>query len=173
MAELSWYVVRAPVAADAEALGRVHCRVWQKTYADAMSPEAYAALSPDRFTHSWQRGLAGVDERGVMPHGETTMVAEDAEDGIVGFVSVGPAREEEAPTPQQLWAINVLAEHHGSGLAAHLMAEVLGAGPAYLWVAKGNERAIRFYRRHGFREDGAEMTDQRDGIVEIRMVRGA
>lgn len=50
-------------------------------------------------------------------------------------------------------------------------AEVLGNGAAYLWVAKGNERAIRFYQRHGFAADGAENVDRDDGITEIRMVR--
>ncbi len=48
----------------------------------------------------------------------------------------------------------------------------LGDAAAYLWVARGNERAIRFYRRHDFAEDGTESTDQHDGITEIRMVRG-
>jgi hypothetical protein len=38
-------------------------------------------------------------------------------------------------------------------------------------VAKGNERAIRFYQRHDFAADGAESADQHDGIVELRMVR--
>jgi len=52
------------------------------------------------------------------------------------------------------------------------LAEVLGDAAAYLWVARGNERAIRFYRRHDFAEDGTESTDQHDGITEIRMVRG-
>ncbi|MBA2694595.1 MAG: GNAT family N-acetyltransferase, partial [Actinobacteria bacterium] len=88
-----------------------------------------------------------------------------------GFICVGPARDEDAPTAYQLWAINLVPEHQGTGLAQRLMAEVLGDGPAYLWVATGNERAIRFYQRHGFAADGAETADQHDGIVEIRMVR--
>jgi len=165
------YVVCPPVPQDAEALGRVHCRVWQVTYADSMSQEAYAALSPERFARGWTRRLGGVDERGLMSAGDTTMVAEHPDDGIVGFICVGPARDDDAPTACQLWAINLVPEHQGTGVAQRLMAEVLRDGPAYLWVAKGNERAIRFYQRHDFAADGAENVDRDDGIPEIRMVR--
>ncbi|CAN5427085.1 hypothetical protein BH23ACT6_BH23ACT6_07250 [soil metagenome] len=55
----STYVVRPPVLQDAETLGRVHCLVWQATYVDAMSPSAYAELSPDRFAAGWRRRLEG------------------------------------------------------------------------------------------------------------------
>lgn len=165
------YVLRPPLLDDAEALGRVHCRVWQATYADSMSQEAFAALSPKRFARGWTRRLEGVDGHGVMSEGDTTMVAEHPDDGFVGFICVGPARDDDAPTAYQLWAINLVPEHQGTGVAQRLMTEVLGDGPAYLWVAKGNERAIRFYERHDFSADGAESADRDDGITEIRMVR--
>ncbi|MGB3828177.1 MAG: GNAT family N-acetyltransferase [Ornithinimicrobium sp.] len=171
MTDLPGYAVRPPVASDAEALGRVHCRVWQSTYAQIMDPQAFAALSPERFVRGWQRRLEGVDGEGLMRSGDTTRVVEHDQDGLVGFISVGPAREDAAPTPQQLWALNITAEHRGTGLAQHLMGEVLGEGPAYLWVAKRNERAIAFYRRHRFAADGTEITDGHDGITELRMVR--
>ncbi len=169
--ELAEYEVRPPVAADADALGQFHCRVWRDTYADVMDPQAYAALSPERFTAGWQRRLEGVTEDGLMAGGDTVAIAEHRCDGIVGFISVGPARDEDPPTPQQLWALNIVAEHQGTGLAQHLMGEVLGQGPAYLHVAQGNERAIAFYRRHGFVQDGTDITDGHDGITELRMVR--
>ncbi len=165
--DASTYVVRAPAIQDAEALGRVHYAVWRATYAEEMTPSAYEALSPQRFEAGWRRRW----EAGASPVGETTQVAEHVDEGIVGFISVGPARDEDAPTPRQLWVINVMRQHHGTGLADRLMAEVLGDGPAYLWVSQGNSRAIRFYHRHGFAEDGGVTSDQHDGITEIRMVR--
>ena len=49
---------------------------------------------------------------------------------------------------------------------------MLQPGPAVLWVAKENRRAIAFYRRNGFAFDGAEQSDPGTaGIVEARMVR--
>ncbi|MGB3185381.1 MAG: GNAT family N-acetyltransferase [Ornithinimicrobium sp.] len=190
--DASTYVVRAPEIADAAALGRVHCAVWRATYVDIMSEAAYAALSPEKFEVGWRRRLAVTDSGAGEGSGSTgttgaggsgqstttegpvrevTRLAEHADDGIVGFISVGPARDEKAPTSQQLWVLNLLSGHHGTGLADRLMHDVLGDGPAYLWVAQGNSRAIRFYHRHGFAEDGGQTTDEHDGITEIRMIR--
>lgn len=181
--EESAYVIRPPRAEDAEALGALHCRVWQEAYVGLMDEESFAALTPERFARGWGRLL--VPEQGPTaqeqapnlltdgrsPRGERVAVAEH-DGGLVGFISVGPAREEEAPTDTQLWAINVVSDHYGTGVAQALMDEVLGEGPAYLWVADGNDRAIRFYQRNGFRLDGARATDREDGLVEARMVRG-
>lgn len=162
--EMSGYVVRAPVEQDATDLGRMHCRVWLDTYADSMDPQAYAALSAEGFADDWRRRLSAA------PVGRTA-VADHATDGIVGFISVGPARDDDPVAPRQVWALNIAVQHHGTGLAQHLMAEVLGDGPAYLWVAHGNNRAISFYQRHGFTVDGTECVDQQDGMREVRMVR--
>ncbi|MGC1208024.1 MAG: GNAT family N-acetyltransferase [Ornithinimicrobium sp.] len=169
--ERAAYELRPPVAADAEALGRLHCQVWRDTYADVMDPAAYAALSPKRFTAGWRRRLEGASDEGLMAGGDTVRIAEHRRDGIVGFISVGPARDENPPTPWQLWALNIVAAHQGTGLAQHLMSEGLGDGPAYLHVARGNDRAIAFYLRHGFALDGTEVVDGHDGITEVRMVR--
>lgn len=53
-----------------------------------------------------------------------------------------------------LWAeldlIYVLACAHGSGAADMLVDAALGNGPASLWTARDNERAVAFYRKKGF-----------------------
>lgn len=169
-ARAAHYQVGPPRAGEAAALGSLHCRVWQVTYRDLMTPQAYAALTPEGFAAGWQRRLDTLAADGVLPQGEQVLVARH--DGApVAFVSVGEPRDDEPPAPRQLWALNVLPEHQGTGLADRLMTEGLGDGAAYLWVAKGNARAIRFYQRHGFALDGVEAADQHDGIVEQRMVR--
>lgn len=177
--EESAYLIRPPGAGDVEALGALHCRVWQEAYVGLMDEAAFAELTPERFARSWERRLVAAEPDGqtevllVEGHsarGERVAVAECA-DGLVGFISVGPARDDDGPTDTQLWAINVVAEHYGTGLAQRLVDEVLGDGPAYLWVAEGNDRAIRFYERNHFRLDGTSATDRNDGLVELRMVR--
>lgn len=55
------------------------------------------------------------------------------------------------------------------GVGHALCEAALGSAPAYLWVLDGNERAIRFYERQGFRFDGATKPD--DVGLERRMVR--
>jgi GNAT superfamily N-acetyltransferase len=183
MARETAYLIRAPRPEDVEALGALHCRVWQEAYAGLMAEEAYAELTPERFARGWGRRLVAVDglpadeqepnllREGRSSRGEHVAVAE-ADGELVAFISVGPARDQDAPADTQLWAINVLAQHYGTGLAQDLMDRVLGDGPAYLWVAEGNDRAIRFYERNGFSLDGARASDAHDGLVELRMVRG-
>lgn len=165
------YAVRPPQPPDAPALGRLHTRIWRETYGHLMTPAALAALDEDAATARWERWIGAADEQGVLPTGGRVLVGVDADDVPVGFIITGPPVDEDPPLDRQLNAINVLPEHHGTGLAQQLLDAGLGDRAAYLWVARGNERAIRFYRRNGFELDGAEQLDE-DGITELRMVRG-
>lgn len=170
MEQESAYEIRPPRAEEVEQLGALHCRVWREAYVGLMDEESFAALTPERFARGWGRRMEQMGADGHHPNGERVAVAEYAGE-LVAFVSVGPARDEDAPTDTQLWAINVTADHYGTGLAQQLLDQVLGEGPAYLWVADGNDRAVRFYERNGFRLDGTSSTDDHSGLAEVRMVR--
>lgn len=169
MERASEYLIRPPRVADVAELGALHCRVWQEAYAGLMDEESFAALTPERFARGWGRRMEQMDADGFHPNGEQVAVAEHAGE-LVAFISVGPPREDDAPVETQLWSINVAAEHHGTGVAQRLLDDVLGERDAYLWVADGNDRAIRFYERNGFRLDGTS-TDRADGMREVRMTR--
>jgi ribosomal protein S18 acetylase RimI-like enzyme len=159
-----WTVERIQLE-DAEEAGLVHTRVWQEAYAGLMPDEYLAALDPvkagqrrrDRIRHP----APEVDE----------WVARD-EEGIVGMAASGPPRDDDPPTPLELYAINILRRAHGTGLADDLMAHAVGDRVAYLWVLEGNDRAIAFYRRHGFVDEGGRKPEPDTGGVEIRMARG-
>lgn len=81
----------------------------------------------------------------------------------IGYTKLTPLR---APAPNpgsgalELQQIYVLSDWHGTGVAEKLMewavstAGDLGAAEIYLTVFDHNERAKRFYSRHGFREIG-------------------
>ena len=99
------------------------------------------------------------------------VVATGPDGEIVGIASAGPTRDEDAPTEWELYAINVLAAHHGAGVADQLIAAVIAQRPATLWVLSGNARAQAFYRRHGFGVEGATKVHEDTGAPEIRMVR--
>lgn len=61
-----------------------------------------------------------------------------------------------APRDGVLWSIYVRTSEYGSGLADQLLEAVLPErAPAELWVFEANDRARRFYSRHGFKPDGA------------------
>ena len=99
------------------------------------------------------------------------VVATALEGEIVGFASAGPTRDADAPTGWELYSINVMAAHHGTGVANQLIASAIAARAATLWVVKDNVRAHAFYRRHGFSVEGATGFHEGTGAPEIRMVR--
>ena len=163
------YLIRDPRPEDVEGCAELHARVWRHAYQGLMSEEAYAQLDVDRFRPVWYSIAKAYAEDAVPADGRGIKVALVGEEPV-GFLMHGPARDEDAPEEHQVWALNVAPEHHGSGLAQRLMDEVFGEGPAYLWVARGNGRAIRFYERNGFELDGVE-SGRADDLVELRMVR--
>lgn len=166
------YLLRDPVMADVEPFADLHARVWKQTYRGLMDDEVVDDLSVDTFRPLWYSVAQAYARDAVPADGRRIRVAVVG-DAAAGWLMCGPARDQDAPTPEQLWALNVAPEHQGRGLGARLMTEVLGPGPAYLWLAQGNDRAVRFYERHGFVLDGTVSDDRHAGVREARMVRRA
>lgn len=166
------YLVREPGPQDVEGFAHLHVRVWRETYRGLMADEVVDGLSVETFRPIWYSISRAYATGAVLDDGRAMRVAL-LEEEPAGFVMVGPARDEDPPCPRQVWSLNVAPEHQGSGVAQRLLDEAFGAGPGYLWVARGNARAIRFYERNGFVLDGTESHDQHDGVTELRMVRPA
>jgi GNAT superfamily N-acetyltransferase len=96
------------------------------------------------------------------------IITANADDRITGYamlisgVSEDPdvARAVRIRPAVELSKMYVLSAHHGSGVAAALMdaalgaAEGWGAGCVWLGVNRGNQRAQRFYAKHGFTVSG-------------------
>jgi ribosomal protein S18 acetylase RimI-like enzyme len=150
---------------DADELGAVHVRVWQEAYAGVMAPDFLARLEPGSRAEMWRALAASPRPRA------QTLVARAPDERIAGFISVGPCRDEDAPTRDELYAINLLSEVHGTGLAQELLDRGLGDRDATLWMAEDNLRARRFYLRNGFVPEGARKHHPGSGVPEIRMVR--
>ena len=146
----------------------MHVAVWREAYGGLLPSDYLAALSVEDAQVKWRLRLE-VDQPDAVVVVATAGEAEEA----VGFASGGPSRDADAPTAWELYAINVLAAHHGSGVADDLLRAVVGQRAASLWVLVGNGRAQAFYRRHGFAPDGATQVHEGTGTPEIRMVRGA
>jgi len=153
--------IREAVADDAPGVARVVIDTWRTAYADLMPSELLASLDLAEREAALRRALGPSDD------GRATFVAERDGPGepggrVIGFASVGPCRDEDASEGEgELYALNVLPEHWGTGLGAELLArasrrlEELGCAPVSLWVLSENARARRFYEREGFVLDPA------------------
>ena len=120
---------------------------------------------PEPAPGRWRMRLE-VDEPG------SRVAAAIDEDGtIIGLATAGATRDDDAPTAWELYSINVTAAQRGSGLADDLIRVTAGDSDAMVWVLAENARAQSFYRRHGFRMDGATMLDEVTGATELRMAR--
>ncbi|WP_396645517.1 GNAT family N-acetyltransferase [Microbacterium sp.] len=159
-------VVRPVRDVDAEALGRVHATCWHETYDHLISRAALEAVSPKRMAELWTHWASqGEDYR---------MRAALVDGEIVGFVGSGPARDDDAPRPRELYFIYLLDQFHGTGIGQQLFDAAVEEGEGlYLWVADDNPRAHRFYTRNGFTLDGASQVQPFLGeeLTEVRFVR--
>ena len=159
-------LVRQARAEDAKAMARVHVRAWRETYRGLMADEI---LDRPGFVQRRERfwGIALGDER----YSANRVAVAERGGALVGIASAGPAEDPDAGWPVQLFVLYVLAADHGTGAGGDLLAAVIGNDHAALWVADPNPRAQAFYRKHGFRPDGARKHDRDLDIDEIRMVR--
>lgn len=148
---------------DALQIADVHVAVWLETYGPLLPAGALDSLDAGERAQKWAGIIAG---------GKEVLVAEDA-GGIVAWASGGPGRDDDAPVDRELEGIYSPARVHGSGVGQLLLDAVIADSPAYLWVLDGNARAEAFYRRNGFRRDGAEREHAVAGIprTTVRMVR--
>jgi L-amino acid N-acyltransferase YncA len=127
-----------------------------------MMPDAFlASLDGVARAARWRVWLGAPTE------GRRVLVALDDTEVLVGFASVGPARDEPGERGE-LYAINVAPAAWGTGAATALLAAAtraladLGHREAMLWVLRENARARRFYQREGWVQEG----DRRDTISE-------
>lgn len=154
--------VRPATPADADGIARVHATSWRETYGrfvDDPDSSRWFDVEPRRVM--W---------RSILGEGSVTAVVATEGSEVVGFAAVQDTPDPEAARPEELTMLYVLARSHGSGAGQALLDAVLGDRSASLWVAANNPRARAFYRRNGFRPDGA--TSAFGPIAEtMRLVR--
>jgi GNAT superfamily N-acetyltransferase len=138
---------------------RSHVRAWQTAYAHLFPAERLAELSVERRAEQ---------------HRESPPLVVEEAGRIVGFVSVGTSRDDDADG--ELFAIYVDPEYWGRGVGRELIAageerlRELGHAVAILWVLDDNPRGRRFYERAGWRHDGTTRPIRSLGIAapEVR-----
>ncbi|MCO4328739.1 GNAT family N-acetyltransferase [Staphylococcus hyicus] len=93
---------------------------------------------------------------------------------IVGFIMYGPARDDDLNDAFEIYSVYILPEYQHQGIGTHLIQKAEGemasqAKHILLWVVDTNFDTIRFYKKHGYQFDGAEIEDE--GYREQRMVK--
>ena len=131
------------------------------------TPEAFGSTLERelaRTTADWQRWMS--------PGATFILDASGAAKGLIAG-----AFDADHAGAVQLIAMWVDPALRGTGAADALVSALLawaaveGARAVRLRVVKANERAIRFYERHGFRASGPDIVRPRDGVLEIEMAR--
>jgi GNAT superfamily N-acetyltransferase len=162
------YQIRQASAEDADAVVRMHTLAHEECYGHLLPPEFFKARRASLSERIERRRpfLDGPDPR---------IIAVDGNNDIVGLADAGPGRDEDRPETLELYSIYTLRSTYGTGLGAALLKAALGDSAAYLWVLEDNPRARAFYRKSGFRPDGARKLLPPDWyeLPEIRMVRPA
>jgi putative acetyltransferase len=114
--------------------------LWQRTWQQAYPVIDFAARR-EWWQQRWRDEILPV----------ATIVVADADDAMVGFVTVIPGE-------RYLDQIVVAPESWSTGLAEALLEEArrLSPGGLTLHVNKDNARALRFYEKHGFVIQGGD-----------------
>lgn len=164
---------RVPDAATLQQLLPVARRIFTATFAGRYEAKAFERFCDETYlpggTMSRDFDTPEVRWRVAIAGGEP-----------IGYAKLTPLRApapDAAPGALELQQIYVLADWHGSGVAERLMqwglseARAAGATELYLTVFDHNERAKRFYTRHGFEEVGRCTFQLGDRIDDDRIWR--
>jgi ribosomal protein S18 acetylase RimI-like enzyme len=154
--------VAAAVEADLPELADVAARTFPLACPPSVTPDNIAAFIDENLSEARFREYLGDPDRTVM------VAREDAR--MVGYVMLirGVPDDDDVQRAVtlrpavELSKLYVLPDSHGAGASAALMteslrtAEALGVKCIWLGVNQKNQRAQRFYTKHGFTINGAK-----------------
>lgn len=150
---------------EIEGKASVHYRAWQ---------EAYPGIVDQSFLDGRTEEMSRQQAQRAFENGISTIIAKDGEE-VVGFADYGRYRGNDLEDAGEVFAIYVLKAYYGRGAGHALMQRALEAmkdcKQIAVWVLTGNERAIQFYERCGYRFDGQQQTMiLGTPVTEARMV---
>ncbi|MET7276702.1 GNAT family N-acetyltransferase [Kribbella sp. NPDC005582] len=161
--------IRLATVEDAEAAAWCHLQCWQEAYAGLAPADLLAqrTANVEQRIERWTQAIEAGSTRWLA----IDPAAESVRERVAGFANSSSGRDEDSPVPLELQAIYTRASWWGTGLGRRLLEVAVGKDPAYLWVFEDNERALGFYRRHGFAPDGTRKHDDFFDLWEIRLLR--
>ena len=147
--------IRAMASNDLAEVSRLLGASWRRTYAPIMGAENAARLSDAK--HAPEMLAAELQDEDKM-----SFVAERNDGSIVGYAMAAMDGQSDV----MLERLHIEPSEFGTGLAADLLHAVLAAHAGLpsiaLEVIEGNDRAVAFYRKHGF--DVVERREAAHGV---------
>ncbi|AMC35567.1 GNAT family N-acetyltransferase [Janthinobacterium sp. B9-8] len=165
------YEIKKATQDDCLSIAKIHVLSWQYAYCDLLPSDYLAQLSVEKREATWRNALNT---------GSSQVLVAQSGDGLLGFISFAPCRDEDAASDQaEIWSLYVSPAHWsaGVGLALYCAAKALiqeqGFKALSLWVLAGNQRALQFYTKAGFTPDLSK-TFELAGVElqELRLVQG-
>ena len=149
--------IRAAVPEDASGIARVHVDAWRVAYRGLIDQVLLDDLDIGQRAQQW---------RGLLENAPYGIVVGEVREQIAGWATFGAGRDDGDAHLGELKGLYIHPDEWSTGighaLIVHVESELCHAGysEAYLWVLRGNERAIRFYERHGWSADGGEKLEK-------------
>lgn len=170
MSSLDGVAIREATPSDARAIAEAHVASWRWAYRHQLSGEFLAGLSVEEREGMWAGWLAP-------EHPSTGTLVAVERDGIVGFCSFGPCRDDDATEDiAEVLTIYLLEDAAGRGIGRDIFAAAcdrlrdLGYRRATLWVLASNDRTRRFYEKAGWTWDGT-VSEHRFDCANLPVVR--
>ncbi|HUF06408.1 MAG TPA: GNAT family N-acetyltransferase [Candidatus Binatia bacterium] len=168
--------IRAARTGDAEAISRIQIASWRAAYRSIMPAEFLATLDEAERADRW-RGRIGPANPAEAP----IFVAVDNADAVLGFVNVGPVRDDDvAPAGRgEVYTLYVEPGAWRRGIGSALLAATdehwrsTDVRELLLWVFEDNAAARAFYEAQGWAADRTRRLDDFGGAqpAEIRYRR--
>jgi ribosomal protein S18 acetylase RimI-like enzyme len=168
---LSKVKIQRATSEDVPAVARAQVRSWQAAYERIMPKDYLAALSVEKREALW---------RELLLRGTQELLVAKENDYVVGFISFGRCRDEDATASRaEIWAVYVMPSHWSQGIGTLLWNRAregmkeLGYETVSAWVLADNARAIHFYTRMGFdldEDSDKEVVIGGRGLSEVRYI---
>jgi len=167
--------IRTVETTDIQEVAQVHIASWQSAFRGVLSDKVLDQLKLEDFMEQWRSNLQ-------QEYRENLLATTD--DGqVVGFISFGPERTQEAQAQSsmgELYGLYIHPEHWGHGVGKELLAKALeqlkqkSFREVVLWTMQKNAMARAFYAKHGFSLDGSvkesQYAEERFWEVRFRIV---
>ncbi|MDR0946670.1 MAG: GNAT family N-acetyltransferase [Ruminococcus sp.] len=152
---------------DESTVATILCKAWQSAFSDIITGDDMAKFADEkRHTANFKRIF---ENGGFAP---TYIAALNGKQ--CGIISFGKSRNLDSPNTAEIIAIHSLDSVWGKGVGHAMMEFALaelrrqGYQEVMLWVFEANDRARKFYERHGFTVDDAVKDNGFGNVKEVR-----